>query len=314
MRLLRRALRVVIALFILLNIMAIFHAYKFTYFYDDTTATVKKPEQMNGWEKTKVILFGLEYPKSVNTIRPNIRFDTLSLITADKMRLSGWYMPRDSAKGTVILFHGHGSSSGKILAEAYYMHSIGFNTLLIDFRAHGNSEGNVSTIGYREANDVKAAYDHVRAKGEKNIVLWGVSLGAATIAHAIAEYEVKPEKVILELSYGSLSAAAKGRIRTMGLPEQPIAGLLTFWGGTVRGFWAFGLSPEKFAKKISCPVLVQHGAKDARVTKAETEAIFRNIPHNNKKLVVYETAKHESLCAREPEKWKREIRAFLINN
>src|SRR5688572_14282330 len=104
MRLLRRTLRVVIALFVLLNIMAIFHAFKFTYFYDDTVTAIKRPEQMSRWEKTKVILFGLQYPKSVNTTRPNIPFDTLTLTTADKMRLSGWYMPRDSAKGTVILF------------------------------------------------------------------------------------------------------------------------------------------------------------------------------------------------------------------
>lgn len=117
-------------------------------------------------------------------------------------------MARDSARGTVLLFHGHGSSSGQVLEEAYYMHRIGFNTLLIDFRAHGNSEGHVSTIGYREARDVKAAYDYVLAKGEKHIVLWGVSLGAATIAHAIAAYGIQPEKVILELSYGSLLAAA----------------------------------------------------------------------------------------------------------
>lgn len=161
---------------------------------------------------------------------------------------------------------------------------------------------------------MKAAYDYIRSKGEKNIVLWGVSMGAATITRAIAAYDVKPEKVILELSYGTLSAAAKGRVRTMGLPEQPIAGLLTFWGGTVRGFWAFGLSPEEYAKKINCPVLVQHGAKDARVTMAESEAIFGNIPPVRKKLVVYETAKHESLYGREPGKWKREIKSFLLNN
>lgn len=314
MRLLRRALRVLAVLIVLLNIMAIFHACRFTYFYDDKDTVVKKPEQMTGWDKTKVILFGLQYPKSVNDILPNIPFDTLSLMTADHLRLRGWYIPKDSAKGTVILFHGHGSSSGKILDEAYYMHSLGFNTLLMDFRAHGNSEGNVSTIGYREAADVKAAYDYIRAKGEKNIVLWGVSLGAATITRAIAVYDVKPEKVILELSYGTLSAAAKGRIRTMGLPEQPIAGLLTFWGGTVRGFWAFGLNPEEYAKKINCPVLVQHGALDARVTRAESETIFDNIPYKGKKLVVYETAKHESLCKKEPKKWKREIKSFLLNN
>jgi hypothetical protein len=299
------------SLFLLLNIMAIFHACKFTYFYDDQTAPVKKPEQLTAWEKTKLITTGVAYSKSVNADHPAIPFDTLSLLTEDHLRLRGWYIPRKDAKGTILLFHGHGSSGGKILDEAYFMHSIGFNTLLIDFRAHGNSEGNVCTIGYREAQDVKAAYDYVRGRGEKNIVLWGVSQGAATITHAIAAYDVKPEKVILEMSYGSLLAAAKGRIRTMGLPEQPIASLLTFWGGTVRGFWAFGLNPEDYAKKINCPVLVQHGAKDPRVKRAETDAIFNNIPNPNKKLVVYETAKHESLCKKEPEKWKREISAFL---
>lgn len=311
MRLLRRALRIVIILLLLLNILAVFHAYRFTYFYDDNKAAIKKPEQMNAWEKTKVILTGLQYPKSVNKARPAIPFDTVALTTEDGMHLRGWYLPRDSARGTVLLFHGHGSSSGQLLTEADYFHQIGYNTLLIDFRAHGNSEGNVSTIGYREAADVKAAYDHVRARGEKQVICWGISLGAATISHAIAQYNIKPEKVILELSYGTLLAAAKGRIRTMGLPEQPTASLLTFWGGTVRGFWAFGLSPQDYAEKITCPVLVQHGARDPRVTIAESEAIFQHIPHNNKKLVVYETARHESLCKKEPEKWKREISAFL---
>ncbi|WP_315819729.1 hypothetical protein [Paraflavitalea speifideaquila] len=139
-----------------------------------------------------------------------------------------------------------------------------------------------------------------------------MSLGAATITRAIAEYGVKPEKAILELSYGTLQDAAKGRIRTMGLPEQPIAGLLTFWGGAVRGFWAFGLKPSVYAQQMDCPVLVQHAAKDPRVTLVETKAIFKSIPHNRKLLIVYETAKHESLCKREPEKWKREIKNFLF--
>ena len=312
MRLLRRALRVLLILVVLLNILAAFHAYKFTYFYDAPSAVVKKPEQMSSWEKAKVVLFGLEYPKSVIKDLPAISYDTLSLITADSMRLAAWYMPQDNAKGTVILCHGHASSRSGVLEEAYYMHELGFNTLLVDFRAHGSSEGNVSTIGYRESADVKAAYDHVRAKGERHIILWGVSMGAATIAHAIAQYDIKPEKVIMELSYGTLTAAVKGRVRTMGLPEQPIAGLLTFWGGTMRGFQAFGLNPEEYAKKINCPVLVQHGAKDPRVTKEESDAIYNNIPHQHKKLVVYETAKHESLCKREPAKWKQEIKEFLL--
>ncbi|MDF2186973.1 alpha/beta fold hydrolase [Paraflavitalea sp. CAU 1676] len=312
MRILRRVLWTVLILFVLFNALCIFHAYRFTYFYDDAGAAIKKPEQMSGLEKTKVVLFGLQYPKSVNDAHPKLPYEAVSLTTSDTAHLRGWYMPRKQARGTVILFHGHGSSSGRVLEEAYYMHSLGFHTMLIDFRAHGNSDGHVSTIGYYEAADVKAAYDFVRKKGEQNIVLWGVSLGAATITRAIAVEGVKPEKIILELSYGTLYDAVKGRIRTMGLPERPLAGMLTFWGGAIRDFWAFGLDPQEYAKKIECPVLVQHGAKDSRVTLAETKAIYANIPHGRKKLVIYEQAKHESLCKREPEHWKKEIKDFLL--
>jgi len=312
MRILRRVLWTLLILFVLFNALCIFHAYRFTYFYEDAKAKVKKPEQMSGFEKAKVVLFGIQQPKSVNDARPKLPYDTVYLTTADTMHLRGWYMRCKQPHGTVILFHGHGSSGKGVLDEAYYINSIGFNTMVVDFRAHGNSEGNVSTIGYREAADVKAAYDYVLKKGERNIVLWGVSLGAATITHAIAEQGIKPEKIILELSYGSLYAAARGRIRTMGLPEQPLAGMLTFWGGTIRGFWAFGLEPGEYAKKIDCPVLVQHGALDPRVTLAETKAIYAAIPHNRKKLVIYESSKHESLCRREPEKWKKEIKDFLF--
>lgn len=313
MRFLRVTLRVIVVLFILLNIMTAMHAYQFTLFHDDPTADVRKPEQMSTWDKAKVMLTGIRYPKSVNTIQPNLPFDTVSLTTSDEMKLAAWHIPHDSARGTVILFHGHASCKSKVLEEAYYMHSLGFNIFLVDFRAHGDSEGHVSTIGYREARDVKAAFDYITAKGEKHIVLWGVSLGAATIAHAIADYEVKPEKAIMELSFGNACNAVKGRARSMGIPEQPAAAMLTFWGSVIRDCWLFDLNPEEYAKKITCPVLVQHAAKDGRVTLAESTAIFNNIPATNKKLVVYETAKHESLCNREPAKWKREIKEFLLS-
>lgn len=311
MRRIRVTLRVALGLFILMNMVFAFHAYQFTHFQDASVGVMPKPENMSTWSKVKGILFGFDFPKSVNKEQPSLPFDTVSLTTEDNMHLSGWFIPHDTAKGTVILFHGHGSSKSAILPEASYFHSLGYHIFLIDFRAHGDSEGNTSTIGYREARDVKAAFDYIQSRGEQHIILWGVSLGAATIAHAIAQYDIKPGKVIMELSFGSAHDAVKARVRIMHVPEEPVAGLLTFWGSVVRGFWVFGHSPETYAKKITCPVLIQHAAKDARVTRSESEAIFHNIPNQHKKLVVYENAAHESLCNREPEKWKQEIKTFL---
>ncbi|HET9055439.1 MAG TPA: alpha/beta fold hydrolase [Chitinophagaceae bacterium] len=312
-KILRFSLRVLLIIFVLFNFIAAFHAYKFTHFYNDGEVTIKAAGNITGWDKAKAILFGINYVKSKNLETPQKEYETVYFNTADNIKLEGWYIKTDSAKGTVILFHGHGSSKSKLLDEANYFNSIGYNTLLMDFRAHGGSGGNTCTIGADEAEDVKLAYDFIQSKGEKNIVLWGISLGAATITHAVSKYKLTPRKVILEMPFASLLEAVKGRVRIMGLPTQPIASFLTFWGGVERGFWAFNLKPCEYAKAIQCPVLLQWGAKDVRVTRQEIECIYKNLGTSNKKLIVYETAKHESLCDKEPQKWRSEVKLFLGN-
>jgi pimeloyl-ACP methyl ester carboxylesterase len=136
-------------------------------------------------------------------------------------------------------------------------------------------------------------------------------MGASTITKTIHDYQLQPQKVILEMPFGTIEDAVKGRLKLMGLPPQPIATLLTFWGGTEHGFWAFGMKPREYVKSISCPVLLQWGKNDPRVTKSEETILYNNIPGTNKKFVVYENAAHESLCKKEPGKWKTEIKAFL---
>lgn len=310
---LRFLFKFLLIVFILLNIIVAFHAYKFTHFYNEGEITLKKPEDMSGWDKAKTMLFGINAIKSKNKELPDLKYEVIKLKTKDNLELEGWYLNADSSKGTVIMFHGHGSSKSKILDEAYYMHSLGFNILLMDMRAHGGSGGNTCTIGVKEAGDVNLVYDFIRAKGEKNIVLWGVSLGAATVIHAMNEYKLQPSKVILDMPFGTLVEAVEGRMKMMGLPAEPLSRMLTFWGGVENGFWAFNMKPCKDAKKITCPALLEWGAKDPRVTKVETDCIYNNISSAQKKLIVYETAGHESFCKKENEKWSAAMKAFLLN-
>jgi len=308
-KILRRILKVLLILFILLNVVVIFHAYKFTHFYNYGEVTVKPASHKTGWEKTKEILFGFNTSKRPDSI-PSGQFETIYFTTKDNLKLQAWEFRVDSAKGTVIMFHGHGSNKGAILNEAEGFRKLGYNTILLDFRAHGNSEGNTTTIGYKETEDVKLAYDHVKASGEKNIVLWGISMGAATISKAVHDYQLQPSKIILEMPFGSLPDAVRGRIKMMHLPAEPLSTLLTFWGGTIRGFWAYNFKPQDYVKDIKCPVLLQWGKNDPRVTEKETKELYANITAP-KKLVVYENSGHESLCKKERDKWMAEVTAFL---
>jgi uncharacterized protein len=301
-------IRTGLALFILVNIVVLFHAYKFTHFYEAGTLPVQ--QNNSTWGKVKPMLFGINAQKQVNT-KPDTACQTVLLATKDSLHLEAWYTTVTNAKGTVCMFHGHSGKKSGNNAEAAAFRAMGYNTFQLDLRAHGSSEGNTCTIGYDEGEDVKLAYDYIKNKGEKSITLWGISMGAATITRAIEMYDsLQPQKIILEMPFGSLHDAVEGRIKMMGLPPQPLAGMLTFWGGTMRGFWAFNFKPQEYVKKIKCPVLLQWGALDPRVTKKETEILYKNIT-TIKKWVVYESSAHESLCIKENDKWMSEVNMFL---
>ena len=297
---------ILVSFLLLINIVVAIHAYKYTHYYD--------PPKGHGLKKSSRVtfsdvLFGLHFYRKPDNILPDTAFETVYLST-NGLKLQGWMVKAQSPKGTIVMFHGHGGNKSDILEEAKQFRKLGFNTFLLDFRAHGNSEGHTCTIGYDEAEDVRMAYNYVREKGEKHIILWGISLGAASITRAISSLHIFPEKVILELPFGSLVKAVEAKIKMMNLPAEPLASMLTFWGGAEHGFWAFGNCPSEYVKDIHCPVLLELGALDKRVTKSEGEEIYKNIsaPKNE---VIYEHAGHESLYKNEPAKWTREVSSFL---
>ncbi|WP_221622310.1 alpha/beta hydrolase [Larkinella rosea] len=312
MLILRRTGWVLLGLFILLNIIVAFQASRFTYFYDNPEKTpAKKAEDYTTGEKLNAAFFGMKLKKSVVSEHPSVPYETVRLTNEYNQKLEGWYIPAENSRGTVILCHGHASNKSKILCETEYFHELGYNTLSFDFRAHGNSAGNICTIGFRETNDLKAAYNFVEKGNEKNIILWGVSMGAAVILKAIPEHGLKPTQVILECPFASLYDAVQGRLRSMHIPAHPIAELLTLWGSMERSMSAFSFRPSVYAKQLTMPVLLNWGAKDPRVLRHETDAIFENLANSRKKLVVFENSAHQSYCVNEKSKWQAAISGFL---
>lgn len=307
---LKRFFYFLFSLFLVVNIICAFQAYHFTRFYDNVV--YKNPAQMGFFEKTGAALFGMPIPKGKVVDSFHAPHTNITIHTNDGFQLKGWEAKQSPAKGTILLFHGHGGNKSGVIREAESFYALGWNTVLVDFRAHGESTGNECSVGYEEAKDVKAVYDYVKTGGENNIALWGISMGAATITKAINDYsDLTPWKVILEMPFGTMQQAVEGRVKLMGLPAEPAGAMLTFWGGTELGVWAFSNKPEEYAKKITVPVLLQWGRNDTRVTEFETNAIFENLPGKQKELVIYEKCSHESLCKKEHEKWVQNISAFL---
>lgn len=292
---------------ILLNIVPIFHAYKFTHFTPNTGAHTEGVKKSKA-QKIKTVLFGVNNPRPVHRRVPDQPYQTIKL--KSNKEIEGWYIQAANPKGTVILFHGYSDDKSQLIDQSDIFHQLGYNTFLIDFMGSGGSEGNQTTIGYKEAMQVKTSYEYIRQQGESEIYLYGISMGSAAIMKAVYDYGLAPRGVILECPFGSMYQTVVARFKLMQLPSFPMAGLLVFWGGIENGFWAFRHNPIRYAEKINIPVLLIYGAQDPKVSREETDQIFQNIK-GPKRLVIYEKAGHANYLEQYREAWTEDVQIFL---
>lgn len=293
---------------LLLNAVAFFHAYKFTHFDASPTAHKKKTSERSVGDKLGMLLFGADLPRPGNKATPQHPFETLRL--KSNKEIECWYLPADSAKGTVVLLHGYGGEKSSMLDKADVFHQLGYNTLLADFMGAGGSEGVQTTIGYKEAAQVATCVDYLRQRGEQNIILFGTSMGAAAVMKAMNDHPLEVRALILECPFGTMLQTVKNRFRMMGVPSFPMAHLLVFWGGVQNGFNAYAHNPTDYAKRITKPTLVLYGEKDDRVTMEETREVYVHLA-GRKKLITYPLAGHENYLNKYEVEWTADVARFL---
>jgi uncharacterized protein len=304
---LKRLLYFLVATFILINIVAFMHAYKFTHF---TTSIVTKTDSKNVtfFGKIKMLLLGVNNPRPTNIITPTQPYQTL-LLQSNKT-IECWLIKTENAKGTVVVCHGYSGNKSSMLDKSDAFINKGYNILLVDFMGSGGSEGNQTTIGFKEAEEVQTCYNYLDSIGEKNIHLFGTSLGAVAIMRAISVYNIKPKSIILECPFGTMLQTTQARFKSLNLPLFPMANLLVFWGGVQNDFWAFSHKPIKYAKSITCPTLLLYGEQDDRVSRNEIDEIFTNLA-GPKTLKTYPNAGHENYLKNYEAEWLFDVGGFL---
>jgi len=172
-------------------------------------------------------------------------YETVSLVTADNIRLHGWFVYAPRQRGTLLFFHGNAGNISHRLDSLRIFTRLGLSTLIIDYRGYGESEGNISEEGTHL--DGEAAWEYLtgaRGIDPRQILVFGRSLGGAVAAHLVAGRPAAG--LILESSFTSVPDLA-----ARFYPFLP-----------VRLLSRYSYDTRKYLAQVASPVLVIHSPDD----------------------------------------------------
>ncbi len=177
---------------------------------------------------------------------------------------------------TAIFMHGY--HAGPLLNCAYQASLLayaGYNVLLVHQRAHGKSGGSSCTLGFLEQEDLLRWIDYAAARpNTRHIVLYGVSMGAATIGFASDRISADAVRaMVLDCGFTSIRDQLATDGRKMHLPVNPL--LLTVERMFRIRFHGKLRTPVAASLQNTCiPALFIHGTADDCVPPSHSEANF----------------------------------------
>lgn len=153
--------------------------------------------------------------------RPDeVDFTVAGLKPSDR---KGWFFPGLRGAPTIILCHGYQSSRGELLTLVSALQDHQYNVFVFDFAAHGSNDG-VTTFGYRESDEVRAAIDTIARRNDIDATrfgLWGYNLGAYAALRE-AEKDNRVRALVLDSVYDYPRQMVKIGVEKTGVGGFPL--------------------------------------------------------------------------------------------
>jgi fermentation-respiration switch protein FrsA (DUF1100 family) len=239
-----------------------------------------------------------------NTLRKyKVPYQRVDLVTEDGIRLAAWYTPPKNG-AVILLAHGYGDNRPEWVYEMLAKRDYG--VLAWDARAHGESDGEISTIGYLEVLDVKAALDYALTQPDvKHVGAWGGSMGAATLIRAAAQFP-QIEALFVDSSFDSLDDELDFLI-----PYPVINPLAKVIAKVETGISLDDVSPLDEIGKISPrPVYIVHSTADIVAPPQAGERLF-DAANEPKFLWLEKDAPHLAIYLNNPRRYQRRLGDFF---
>ena len=210
----------------------------------------------------------------------------------------------------IILLHGYPFDKGNILPLGAFLRDQ-YDLLYFDFRSFGESEGSLTTIGYREVEDLRTAVAFLRSRGYQRIGVWGFSFGAA-VALLSLDRGVVVEAIVADSSYADLAQMAEAYYGNLGPLSWVLARLTDLWARIFLGVELRAVSPAAAARGSTTPILLIHSRADDQISFSQALEIQAPLAGNpNARFWFVERARHGEAWSRYRAEYEARVEAFF---
>lgn len=242
----------------------------------------------------------------------------VTIKSRDGLTLHGDFFPAAEApaKRTAILFHGYtgcGLNDCATMAESFVER--GFNTLVVDQRSHGKSEGRFIGFGILDRFDCIKWIEYAlgRVGEDSEIVLYGVSMGAATVlmTSGLDEFPKNVKAIIADCAFTSPYDVFTHILkRDYHLPPKPILAINERICRKKAGYGFRDCTTLQAVKRGACPILFIHGKEDKFVPTVMSEQNY-NACTGEKELLLVDNAGHAASLYENKPLYEKTVTDFL---
>ena len=201
-------------------------------------------------------------------------FSEESLHTSDGIDIMMWYHEGETNKPAILFLHGNSGQISKFASNLQVLARAGYSVLMMEYRSFGNTPGIITekTVG----NDAALAFDWLKAKGHRKIIVYGYSFGTAFASVLTSLRQM--DGLILTAPFASLDRLVS---------EKPVP--------FARLALKDRYKSAKFLKRYKGPLLIVHGKEDTLIPYHHALIVFDKAASPQKQLKLLDGETHRSV-------------------
>jgi uncharacterized protein len=232
----------------------------------------------------------IKYSTPGNPKTYGLDYEKVEFQTQDGLTLRGWFIPSNHSNATIIVGHGFPFDKANIFPATKFLNKH-YNLFYYDFRYFGESDGKITTIGWKEQQDMLDAISYLKTRKDVNknkIGVLGFSLSAA-VPLMLKTNDIKA--IVADSSYASLyKAIQRAYFIFPWVSKYPFVWTTSLYSKLFLNINIFKISPEESVKNLETPIFFIHGDKDSQIPVEHSKALHENAPNSN--LWIVEGAVH----------------------